>query len=88
MEKIVLLLCVTQFITAALGMAGVVLVTTERRKRAETPETPTKKAETQAAETAMDEAKKAAAEAQRLYEEGFVNLMQYDGRPRKKGDEE
>lgn len=85
MEKIVLLLCVTQFITAALGMAAVVLVTTERRKRAETP---VKKAETQAVETAMDEAKKAAAEAQRLYEEGFVNLMQYDGRPRKKGEDE
>lgn len=33
------------------------------------------------------ESRRAAAEAQRLYEQGFVNLMRYDGRPgRKEGE--
>lgn len=30
------------------------------------------------------EARRMAAEAQRLYEQGFVNLMRYDGRPGQK----
>ena len=32
------------------------------------------------------EARRAAAEAQRLYEQGFVNLMCYDGSPGRKED--
>lgn len=34
------------------------------------------------------EARKAAAEAQRRYEQGFVNLMCYDGSPRRKEERE
>jgi len=34
------------------------------------------------------EARRAAAEAQRLYEQGFVNLMSYDGRPARKEREQ
>ena len=34
------------------------------------------------------EARRAAAEAQRLYEQGFVNLMNYDGSPRKREERE
>lgn len=34
------------------------------------------------------EARRAAAEAQRRYEQGFVNLMSYDGSPRRKEERE
>lgn len=34
------------------------------------------------------EARRMAAEAQRRYEQGFVNLMAYDGSPRKKEERE
>ena len=34
------------------------------------------------------EARRVAAEAQRLYEQGFVNLMNYDGRPIKREERE
>lgn len=34
------------------------------------------------------EARKAAAKAQMLYEQGFVNLMEYNGRPSKKERED
>ena len=34
------------------------------------------------------EARRIAAKAQQLYEQGFVNLMEFDGRPQKKEGEE
>lgn len=88
MEKIVLLLIVIQFITTALALVSVLLAAGRMIDRQRKELQVYRHEEPVQGLDPEDEAKKVAAEAQRLYDEGFVNLMQYDGRPRKKGDEE
>lgn len=83
MEVIILLVCAVAAISclcANLLIAALLwrhLYTAKTALQEPVEETPEEK-----------EARRVAAEAQRLYEQGFVNLMEFDGRPQKKEGEE
>lgn len=85
MENLIFALCLVMGIafTALLAvMIGVLVYFVEHLRRedrtaAEPQELPEER-----------EARRLAAEAQRRYEQGFVNLMSYDGSPRRKEERE
>lgn len=83
MEILILSVCLVALLcclTVSAVMAAVVYKAMQTPQPAEQPkpvETPEEL-----------EARRAAAEAQRLYEQGFVNLMSYNGSPRKREERE
>lgn len=87
MEMTIVTLCVVLAVSGmlVLGTALGVLVYEILRLRKETLPEPRQERQELPEEI---EARKAAAEAQRRYEQGFVNLMSYDGSPRRKEERE
>lgn len=83
MEILVLSVCLVALLcclTVCAVMGAVVYKAMQTPQPAEQPQT---------VETPEElEARRAAAEAQRLYEQGFVNLMNYDGSPKKREERE
>lgn len=82
METLILALCV---VVSAASLAMILLLTAAAfclMKKAWAGEKTSDREEAELPEEAQ--ARKAAAEAQRLYEQGFVNLMNYDGSPKRK----
>lgn len=85
MENLIFALCLVMGIafTALLAvMIGVLVYFVEHLRREDRPA-----AEPQELPEER-EARRLAAEAQRRYEQGFVNLMSYDGSPRRKEERE
>lgn len=87
METMVLVLCMVLAVSGMLVLSTVLglLVCSLLRLRKEALPEPRQERQELPEEI---EARKAAAEAQRRYEQGFVNLMSYDGSPRRKEERE
>lgn len=87
MENLIFVLCLVMGIafTAFLAvLVGVLVYFVEHLRREDRP---VDQAESQELPEER-EARRLAAEAQRRYEQGFVNLMSYDGSPRRKEERE
>ena len=79
MENLIVYALLTAICTGILSANGLLFMLLQREK-------PTLPARQEIELPEEVEARRAAAEAQRLYEQGFVNLMCYDGSPGRKED--
>lgn len=78
MDILILGMCLTVSLCCLFMLFAVVVLMVSKREQRNSEQT-------QAEETEQEkEARRAAMEAQRLYEQGFVNLMNYDGQPGRK----
>lgn len=87
MEKLIFVLCLVLGIACTAFLAALVGVLVYFVERLRREDRPAAQAEPQELPEER-EARRLAAEAQRRYEQGFVNLMSYDGSPRRKEERE